>query len=378
MRNARIGICLLLLLEGGAIRPTQCSSGTTATIAERAGANTNGNSNDDGAFGHEGGADSESVTVLPEDGRQIYFRAFDGAKEEIRIEICVLEDPQVLDHLREALERGVKVRVIVDRGKYGALEAERANLAQYVTGAGGELHLSNPVFPRSFAKIILIDSDLLVYGSACLDETTFMEYRDFATASTDRQILREVHSLFENDWAYSAAAGEEPPRFNPTPRISGEDLLISPVNGAERLVRLYQEARRTLDVYTELLGSPTLESELGAAVQRGVRVRLIAPIEVNGVTPEIQKRQYASLAALAVAGVDVHVSGPDESAALPYMHARAAVVDGEIFYLGSISLSRDSITFNREMGLISRDEGVLRKIEEQFESDYELRTKKLQ
>ena len=72
----------------------------------------------------------------------------------------------------------------------------------------------------------------------------------------------------------------------------------------------------------------------------------------------------------------MHVSGPAESAQIPYMHARAAVVDGTLAYLGSISLSPDSITFNREMGLISRETFLVQALEAQFESDYHLRTKR--
>jgi cardiolipin synthase A/B len=314
------------------------------------------------------------LTVLPDDGRELYFSAIDAATDQIRIEICVLEDPQILQHLQAALSRGVRVRVIVDRGKYSALNAEQQNLALYLTSAGGQLHLSNPVFPRSFPKIILIDSKLFVYGSACLDETTFMQYRDFATANQDAQTLDELEHLFENDWTYSAEVGQPAPPFNPTSRISGSDLMISPVNSADRLVRLYQKAKRTLDVYTELLGNLTLESELFAAVKRGVRVRLIAPVQVNGGTQEIQQLQTDSLKALATAGVQVHVSGPQESAQLPYMHARAAIVDGRIAYLGSVSLSPDSITFNREMGLISQQPLLVHGLDAQFQSDYLTRT----
>src|SRR5262245_1803273 len=58
---------------------------------------------------------SSSLAVLPEDGREIYFRAIDRARREIRIEICVLEDPQILQRLQAALQRSVRVRVIVDR-----------------------------------------------------------------------------------------------------------------------------------------------------------------------------------------------------------------------------------------------------------------------
>jgi cardiolipin synthase len=378
MKSRWFGIYLLLLLQSPASLWAQSPSDlppgnsggalTNPTVPEQFDANENGNDTN--------GLRPGSLTVLPEDGRELYFRAIDAAKHEIRIEICVLEDPQILQHVQAALGRGVQVRAIVDRGKYLALDSEQQNLAQYLTGAGGQLHLSNPAFPRSFPKIILIDSNLLVYGSACLDETTFMQYRDFATANRDSQILQELQRLFENDWEYSATVGQPPPPFNPTSPISRGDLIISPINGAKRLVRLYQAAERTLDVYTELLGNLTLESELVAAVKRGVRVRLIAPVQVNGATPEIQQLQIDSLTALATAGVDVHVSGPAESAELPYMHARSAVVDGKVAYLGSISLSPDSITFNREMGLVSRQPLLVRALAGQFQSDYQLRTKK--
>jgi len=317
-----------------------------------------------------------TLTVLPDDGRNLYFQAFDAAKREIRIEICVLEDPQILARLRSALARGVRVRVIVDRGKYEALESERTNLEQQVTSLGGELHLSNPQFPRSFPKVILIDSKRVVYGSACLDETTFNQYRDFAHVSSQTNLVRNLARLFENDWLYSAEVGHEPPPFNPTPRISQRNLLVSPVNSSKQLVEFYQKARKTLDVYTELLGNPVLESELAAAAQRGVAVRLIAPVKVNGATDDVQDLQTKSLAALAAAGVAVHVSGPEESADLPYMHARAAVVDGREAFLGSISLSPSSLGFNREVGVILRQRTVVSQLKNQFESDYQTRTRK--
>jgi phosphatidylserine/phosphatidylglycerophosphate/cardiolipin synthase-like enzyme len=384
MKNTWFAICLFLLLPSPAslwaqsppsLPPGASWGGLTgATTAEQFG--ENGNLNDSDSFGPAFGLGPGSLTVLPQDGRELYFQAFDAARHEIRIEICVLEDPMILQHLQAALERGVRVSVIVDRGKYEDLKSERDNLAQYLTGAGGHLHLSNPIFPRSFPKIILVDSRFLIFGSACLDETTFKQYRDFAAPSRDPQIVRELQRLFENDWMYSAAVGDAPPPFNPTPPISRSNLIVSPVNGAAQLVGLYQAAKRTLDIYTELLGNPTLESELVAAVKRGVRVRLISPKKVNGGMKPIQQLQEKSLAALAAAGVNVHVSCPHETKKHPYMHARAAVVDDKIAYLGSISLSPDSITFNREMGLILRQPFLVVKLEAQFRSDYDSRTTK--
>lgn len=316
-----------------------------------------------------------AITVLPDDGRSLFFNAIDAAQERIWIEICVLEDPQILEHIQTALRRGVSVRAIVDYRKYTELAAEREHLRDYLTSSGGELHLSNWMFPRSFPKIILIDSDFVVYGSACLDQTTFLQYRDFATTCNDPQVLNDLQRLFANDWQYSAPEGQASSPFNPTTPFSSENLIVGPVNASERLVGLYQGAVRTLDIYTEILGNRTLESELFAAVKRGVSVRLISPLHVNGGSREIQDRQLASLTALSSTGVDVHINDP-EKPQLPYMHARAAIVDSQLAYLGSISFSPDSTTLNREMGLIFRDQAPVQQLQAQFESDYQFRTRK--
>lgn len=225
-----------------------------------------------------------ALTVLPQDGRDIYFEAFRAARRQIRIEICVLEDPEILQHLKLAIARGVRVRVIVDRGKYEALASEQTNLASYLTSAGGELHLSNPIFPRSFPKVILVDRRYVLIGSACLDTETFQQYRDYAYVENEPGVIKNLSKLFENDWRYSALPGQAAPTFNPTAAITHPKLIVAPVNASHLLVNLIQKSRKTLDVTSELLGNPTLESELAAAVARGVRVRLMAPEFVNGAT----------------------------------------------------------------------------------------------
>jgi phosphatidylserine/phosphatidylglycerophosphate/cardiolipin synthase-like enzyme len=283
----------------------------------------------------------------------------------------VLEDPQILEHLQRALKRGVAVRAIVDRSKYNALKAELDNLAQYLTGSGGELHLSNPVFVRSFPKMIIVDSKTLVYGSACLDSTTFAQYRDFAQMTDDPDLLQNALQLFGNDWVNSSAPGNRVPPFSPTPPMYNDTVMVSPVNSSLRMTQLYQSARKSVMVYTELLGNEQLEGQLAAAALRGVSVLVITPKVVNGATPSEQLLQTASIAKLLAAGVEVRVSGPTESAAKPYMHARAAIIDDATAYLGSISLSPDSTAHNREFGLVFTDQFTVAKLRQVFGSDWQ-------
>ncbi|MEO8752777.1 MAG: phospholipase D-like domain-containing protein [Casimicrobiaceae bacterium] len=311
-----------------------------------------------------------SLVIQPEDGRGVYLDAFAAARREIRIEICVLEDPQILQSLKQAIDRGIRVRVIVDNGKYSTIPAEQANLDTYVTRPGGKLHVSNPIFPRSFPKVILVDERYAVVGSACLDSTTFAQYRDYAYVTDEPGIIDDLSRLFENDWLHSAGPHGPFPTYNPTPVVLRPDLIVAPVNAAAKLVAFIQNARRTLDVTSELLGNPTLESELASAVARGVRVRLIAPEMVNGATASGQELQVDSLRALAAAGVRVNVTRPPETAQTPYMHARTAVADGRRAYLGSISLSPDGTTYNREVGPFLYDRHLVDELQTQFEIDF--------
>jgi len=313
---------------------------------------------------------ADTLRILPEAGRTDYLQAFAEARSRIRIEICVLEDPQILAGLRKAIARGVNVQVIVDRGKYDALLPERENLAKYLTGPGGHLHLSNPIFPRSFPKVILIDDDKALVGSACLDTTTFQKYRDYFLISTNPLLINDLSRLFDNDWGFSTAVGGASPPFNPTPPLIMPNLAVGPVNAASRLTALIQSARSRLDVTSELLGNAAIQSELIAAARRGVKVRLISPLCVNGATPEGQALQNASLKALQRWGVQVHVTGPAQSFQAPYMHARTMLADGVRLYIGSISLAPDSTTFNREVGLFLSEPSVVWRYTARFEQDF--------
>ena len=103
--------------------------------------------------------------ILPEDGRRVYFEAFAAARKEIRNEICVLEDPFILRSLQEdssvALCPGY-----VDNGKYESTPEERK--PRHLPNWGWWTVTSrNPIFPRSFPKVIPIDDRYVLISTAC-------------------------------------------------------------------------------------------------------------------------------------------------------------------------------------------------------------------
>jgi phosphatidylserine/phosphatidylglycerophosphate/cardiolipin synthase-like enzyme len=157
------------------------------------------------------------------------------------------------------------------------------------------------------------------------------------------------------------------PPFNSTPPLSVADLIWSPVNAGAKLTGLIQEARHSIDATTELLDDPYVDSELIAAAKRGVRVRLILPLE-----PREAASNNAGIVLLASQGIDVRVTvgqfpSPTEP---PYMHAKTMIVDGRLAYLASIDLQTSSVENDRELGVLFRHPRLIAALHKQFLVDW--------
>jgi phosphatidylserine/phosphatidylglycerophosphate/cardiolipin synthase-like enzyme len=307
-----------------------------------------------------------SLFIEPQAGRGPILRAINSARSAIRLGICNLSDPQIGDALAAAVARGVDVRVIVDRADYLAKPAEQAEIARLI-GSGVSVHLSNAVFPQSFEKELVIDRRTVLIMTMCLVPDTFVDTRDYGLVVANRGVIREVTSVFDTDWAYSAPPGEPTPSFNPTPALHSPSLIWGPTDATAKLSQLIQSARRSIDATTELLDDPYLEGQLIASVLRGVRVRLIVPL-----VPREWAPNGAQVAFLNSQGVSVRVTTEQAPppGSLPYMHAKTMVVDGRTAYLGSIDLMTTEATQDRELGILFTQPTPVGQLHAQFQSDW--------
>lgn len=307
-----------------------------------------------------------SLFIEPTAGRQPILDAIASARHRIRLGICNFDDTTIGDALIAAAGRGVRVQVLADRRLYQTDAAERALMAR-LSAAGVSVHLSNPIFQLSFEKDLVIDRRRVLILTMCLEPAAFSDTRDYGLVLARTDIIREVTRVFDTDWNHSAPPGVVPPPYNPTPPLEVPDLIWSPVNSADKLTALIQQARHTIDATTEWLDDPYLESELIAAVQRGVRVRLILPE-----TPRNNSSNAAGIALLASNGVQVHVTIGQYPpvGTMPYMHAKTMIVDGRIAELGSIDLQTAATSEDRELAILVRQPRLVGKMARQFRSDW--------
>lgn len=307
-----------------------------------------------------------SLFIEPQAGRAPIVQAINSARTEIRLGICNLSDPQIGDALAAAVARGVNVKVIVDQADYHNKPPEQAEVATLLA-RNVPVHLSNSVFPQSFEKVFVIDQRQVLIMTMCLVPETFQDTRDYGLVLSNRNIIREVTSVFDTDWAFSAPPGEPTPAYNPTPALHVSDMIWGPTNATAKLSQLIQSARRSIDVTTELLNDPYLEGQLVAAKHRGVHVRMITPTVPRGAATNVPQIDF-----LTGQGVDVRVTTeqappPD---AMPYMHAKTMIVDGRTAYLGSIDIDTTEASQDRELGIVFRQRPLVRQLKTQFQSDW--------
>jgi cardiolipin synthase A/B len=320
-----------------------------------------------GAIARAGPLDkAPSLFIEPQAGRAPIIQAINAARSEIRLGICNLSDPLIGDALAAAVARGVSVKVIADQADYAQKPDERAELATLI-GEGVSVHLSNPVFPQSFEKELVIDQRQVLIMTMCLIPTTFEDSRDYGLVLNNPSIIHEVTSVFDTDWAYSAPQGVATPPYNPTPALHAPNLIWGPTDATSKLSKLIQSAHHTINTTSELLGDPYLEGQLIAAVHRGVTVNLITPLNPIGAPSNAR-----DIAFLTSEGVNVRVTVDQYPpvGALPYMHAKTMIVDGRLAYLGSIDLETTEATQDRELGIEFRLPTLVCHLNAHFKSDW--------
>ena len=175
-----------------------------------------------------------------------------------------------------------------------------------------------------------------------LTKSAFTTNREFGVVTNRPDVVQSAAAIFEADWV----RGAEP---DPGP------LVVSPTNAREQVLALVREAQVSLELYAEVLRDREMLDALAAAVERGVRVRVI-------VSPSADFA--AEVDELAVSGVDIRLSSS------LYIHAKLIVADGERAFIGSQNLSATSLDQNRELGVIVDDPVNLARLTRTFAIDF--------
>src|SRR5262245_31124008 len=212
-----------------------------------------------------GGSDmTHRLIVLPDDTAILILDPIDAAKHSLNIRMFLFTDPTLLNAVVAARQRGVHVRVMLNPARRdGHSENEKAR--ELLTAGGVEVRNSSADFAVTHQKSMVIDDELGFIESLNWETRDLTETRDYAVVTTKKIEILEMLKCFDADWRHKP--------FHPT---AGSGLIWCPNNGRQRIASFIDSAKETLWIQNERYQDTVIIERLVRAVNRGVRVHIMA------------------------------------------------------------------------------------------------------
>jgi cardiolipin synthase len=273
------------------------------------------------------------LIVQPDDGLEPILKAIKRASRSVDLIIFRFDLKSVEKALEAAVERGVVVRALIAHTNSGG-EKRLRQVEQRMLDAGVTVSRTADDLVRYHGKIMIVDrSALHVYGFnyTAID----LKSRSFGLVCRDRRYVQEAQRLFEAD-----AAKQE---FEP----ETDGLVVSPENAREQLATFVKRAKRQLLIWDPKVSDPQMIRLLQQRAKAGVDVRVIG---------KLAKRAGEAIRTAKMAGKRLHV--------------RAMIRDGDSAFVGSQSLRALELDGRREVGLVTKDAKVVKRLQEIYEDDW--------
>jgi cardiolipin synthase A/B len=294
---------------------------------------------------------SRRLIVLPNDSPQAFLESIANAKQSLRIKMFLFSDPAMRKAVIRAHERGVKVRVMLNPVRRDGT-GENKGTRKALEAAGVEVMDSNPKFPVTHEKSMVVDSKVAYINSLNWDTENLQRTRDYAIETKHPHEVEEVIQCFEADWHRHS--------FDP-----GDDarLIWCVGNARERIAEFIDSAKHSLCLQHERYQDPIVLERLVRAKMRGVDVRVMAR------PPHTLKEKklpegVGGLRVLDDVGIKIHKLHHLK------LHAKLVLADGERAIVGSINLAPGSFDERRELAIEVDDHKIVRRLGHVIEHDW--------
>lgn len=309
-----------------------------------------------------------SLVVMPDAGPDFLIKAINGAKKSILLEMYLLTYSGITQQITDALiaksKAGLDVRIILENQPFimpapaqpGVILKPPINVnrAAYeaLTNAGVRVKRSSPQFVFTHQKSMVIDGQVGYIMTMNLSNAAFQKNREYVIIDESPSDVAELIRIFEADWSETPIVPKDP------------DLVVSPNNSKERILTLINSAKKTLALQVEFMDDPDVIAALADRHKAGVDVS----IQLSYHKPD-PKTGYDSNGKIKKQLEDVGLSQIKFIKTLG-LHAKLIVTDNARAYIGSENFTTNSLTRNREMGIIIKDKIIVNKLAEIAAKDW--------
>ena len=293
----------------------------------------------------------QQLLVMPDDGVQPVIDFIASAQQQLRLKQFKLQSPAVLEALRQAHERGVQVRVMLNPHTSGG---DRWNDQAYAAlqSWGVAVAWTSESFPVTHEKSIVVDDSAALIATFNLSDKYFTETRDYGVITYAAPAVEQVIDGFEHDWSRSF--------FDPDLTIG---LVWSSFHSRGQMAKVIDTAKKQLWIQHPKFVDAVILERLIAARDRGVKVKVLCGGK-HGISDWDIYDTFASLRLLNRAGVKVRRQKHLK------LHAKLIVVDRARALIGSMNIDRSAFDLRRELGIETDATEVVNRCVELFKHDW--------
>jgi cardiolipin synthase len=292
------------------------------------------------------------LIVEPDDGEKPVMDFLNSAQKTVALKQFTFTHPLLLETVMALHKRGVRVRVMLNGAK---ATGERLNdpFFEKMKSTGIEVQWSNPSFLVTHEKSIIVDGKSALLATFNFMEKYFQATRDYGILTDDRTQVEQVQKCFDCDWE------REP--FHPH---EDAGLAWSPGHARHLVCNFIDRAHKTLDVQHPKFAEPVILERVLAAIERGVRVRILCGGKHGLHQPDLMY-SFALWRLMHKAGAKVHKQKNLRA------HAKLVVVDRKWALLGTQNFDQPAFDLRREVAMKVYDAAVVRDLATMFERDWE-------
>ena len=340
--------------------------------------------------------DSIDVYTNGADKFNAMFEDFHNARKSIDIEYFIFANDSIahltLSELRTAIDRGVKVRLIVDgykdRERHYGYDGPRLDILR---SQGIEINVFDPLrhpylchVPRDHRKIVVIDDEIGYIGGLNVADYYIEGKPDVYGGWRDTHVrikgeaVKGLSWLFDKAWNISVngTKAEKKYRVNPEPASTDVAEKNSTIVYFERsresrkkkaetrkaIIEAFNSAKDTLRIVSPyLLPTYTVRKALVKAIDRGVNVQIL--FSRDGDQPILSFGNYHLSKRLMKHGADIYLYKG------AFHHSKIIMVDGQFSMVGSANLNSRSLKWDYEASCFIFDHDVTAELDSIFEKD---------
>ena len=293
-----------------------------------------------------------SIIILPDDTVEEIINAIKTAEKSILIKMFLFSDPDLINAVIAAKDRGVKVKVMLNPARRNG-EEENEDTRKLLEDAGIEVRDSNPYFILTHEKSMVVDEKIAFVKSLNWETKNLTETRDYAVITSHPKEVEEIILCFEADWHRKD--------FDP-----GENahLIWCSNNGRTRIAQFIDEAKHSLFVQNERFQDLVIIERLVRAASRGVKVHVMAR-PPHTLKMEKLVEGVGGLRIMDDVGIKIHKLKHLK------LHGKMLLADGCRAIVGSINLTPGSFDHRRELAIEVHDAAVIERLQKIAHFDWE-------